>query len=462
MSDNGLRGGPRTERPPPSPENRRRRQFDSDIPSHRQAQRRQSDENRRFNQRRSHPPRRGDRRFDDHAGPGRKPPPPPEREFAEGAGGRLQVFLADRSHSLIVGRNVEPDSIHWLAITVGGHSDDKVAGDGKDISNQIVGYLGYRKTQEITTELDQLFIDKLERNLTYSLVFIIVLAAFIALYVARLLVKPVLRLRKAARAVADGQFDTQIKVSSRDEIGDLCQDFNQLAESLAGNLKARQLWIADISHELRTPVSILRGELEALQDGIRPITRESVNSLHQEIIQLTRLINDLHELSLSDIGALSYQFKRTELMSLIDGVIDSRHNDILESQFKISHLKLSSPIYVNADEQRLAQLFLNLLSNTLVYSSQPGSLKVSYQCDKQNVVILWSDSEPGVTDQQLTQLFDRLYRVDSSRNRNRGGSGLGLAICKNITKAHRGMIKAVHSESGGITFIITLPLDSPG
>ncbi len=356
---------------------------------------------------------------------------------------RAQIFLADEQHKLLIGRRMNKNDIYWIDIK---------------LEEKVIGYLGFLKATEITDELDQLLIKKLKSNLSWSLLLVIFISAMIAMLLARLMIKPILKLRAATKDISAGFFDKKIEINSRDEVGELSADFNRLALTLKNNLTARQQWISDISHELRTPVAILQGELEAMQDGIRDISIESINSLHQEVKRLSLLINDLHELSLSDNGALSYSFEKLDLVELIDKVIALKNDAITKANFSIKHQVTNEKIIINGDQHRLTQLFLNLLNNSLAYSHHGGTLDIRYLILADRVNIFWADSEPGVSDEQLARLFERLYRVESSRNRFHGGSGLGLSIVENIVFAHKGAIKAFHSEYGGVEFKITLPL----
>lgn len=391
--------------------------------------------------------------------PPRRQRPAPQREsrrlsdrrvdaFSKGDPGRPKppaIFVADSSHNLLLGPRERVDRVNWIPIAIDG---------------QVFGYIGYQRTTRITSQLDRLFVDKFTSNSIWIVLIVIFISGIIALFQSRLLVKPIIKLSKATHNISLGKFTERIIVSNDDEIGDLCRDFNSLANSLEQNLKARQQWIADISHELRTPVSILQGELEALQDGVRHYSDDTLDSLYQEVRRLARLISDLHELSMSDIGALSYRFETVNLLEVLEQVFDSKKDEIVQGQFHIVKKINQSELYLNGDEQRLNQLFINLLNNSLAYSDVGGTIVLDLNVDADNLLIGWSDSAPGVEDEQLEKLFERLYRVESSRNRNLGGSGLGLSIVKNIVEAHSGTIEAKASELGGLRFNIRFPLKS--
>jgi len=218
--------------------------------------------------------------------------------------------------------------------------------------------------------------------------------------------------------------------------------------------------IADISHELRTPIAILRGEIEAIIDGIRQADDKSMESLHQEVLQLNRLVDDLYELSLSDLGALNYRKTEVDVCEVIDSVIEH-----FEESFRQKHIQIKSninkhkSILFNADPDRLHQLLSNLLKNSLSYTNPQGLLEIDIQESDSQFTINLKDSAPGVLTEDLPKLFDRLYRAESSRNRATGGAGLGMAIVKNIVEAHQGTVSALSSPLGGLWIKINFPLN---
>lgn len=371
----------------------------------------------------------------------------PERNLRQGKkppmGINPRLLLADENKRLIIGNPARKHGAYWLPVMV---------------NESIVGYLGFTRTLKLTSRLDQLFAKKLQTGLIWITLGLILITALIALPMARLMVKPVITLRQATSDLADGKYETRIAIKNHDEIGELSQDFNHLAETLSKNLNARQQWIADISHELRTPVAILQGEIEALQDGVRDLSSQSINSLHQEIVNLSRLINDLHELSLSDMGALDYKKENINIVDLVNDVIH-HYKEALNQKSLVTRFKRSSDnVTLNGDAQRLTQLFTNLINNSLFYSNADGNIDITINNDDNHITIIWADSAPGVDDKTLPLLFDRLFRVENSRNRNTGGSGLGLAICKNIVEAHHGTIDARHATAGGVAMHIVLPI----
>jgi two-component system sensor histidine kinase BaeS len=276
---------------------------------------------------------------------------------------------------------------------------------------------------------------------------------------ARRLVRPIRALASATHRLAAGQFDIRVPVGSSDELGHLARDFNSLAVTLEKNEQARRQWVADISHELRTPLAVLRGEIEALQDGIRQPTPDSVRSLHGEVLRLSRLVDDLYQLSLSDLGALTYRKENLDVAELLTEALTSYRPELAQKEIRLTlELPRRGTAKVFGDPERLHQLFANVLDNALKYTDAGGALAIRLDVGDGQARLDFQDSAPGVPESKLERLFDRLYRVETSRNRAAGGAGLGLAICRNIVEAHAGRITAQPSPLGGVWIRITLPL----
>ncbi|WP_169748919.1 ATP-binding protein [Gynuella sunshinyii] len=361
-----------------------------------------------------------------------KPMPPPELF--------RRLILTDSNKHILHGQLPDDGSkIIWLPI----RDDD-----------QVMGYLGAIQRNTISDDMDLLFIKQRNAQTIWILLAAGLVSFLFAVPFANRLLKPIENIQKATRTLADGRFDVSLNTDRNDELGHLARDFNRLAKTLSQNLNARQKWVADISHELRTPIALLQAELEAMIDGVRKVDEASLISLNEEIIRLSFLINDLHELSMSDVGALTYNMQRCNMVGVLEANLETVANGIrisLELQSQAAHYE------INGDERRLSQLVRNLVSNTNKYTDCPGTLLVRVSKQEHFVVIDWMDSKPGVPEASLTHIFDRLYRVDSSRNRATGGSGLGLSLVKNIVEAHNGKIMARHSEYGGLWIQIQFP-----
>jgi two-component system sensor histidine kinase BaeS len=324
---------------------------------------------------------------------------------------------------------------------------------------KVVGYLGLLPRTNISNAPQQRFLK--EQKLAFALVagVVVLLASGLSLLLARRLVRPLSELAQATHQLAAGTFSVRVPVTSHDELGQLASDFNSLALALEKSELTRRQWVADISHELRTPLAILRSEIEAIQDGIRQPTGDSIYSLHSEVLRLGRLVDDLFQLSLSDVGALTYRKTELDLTEVLPETMSAYRTEFMSKGIALDmDLSGKSPAVVFGDSERLHQLFSNLLDNALKYTDSGGELQIALQHHDNSVSIDFQDSAPGVSSSELERLFERLYRVESSRNRTTGGAGLGLAICRNIVEAHGGSITAQSSPQGGLWIRVELPL----
>jgi two-component system sensor histidine kinase BaeS len=261
--------------------------------------------------------------------------------------------------------------------------------------------------------------------------------------------------------LSERKFETRVAIASHDELGQLASDFNNMAQALDLYERMRRQWLSDISHELRTPLSILRAEIEAMQDGIREITRDSLESLHAEILYLGKIVNDLHDLSLADSAMLTIKKEPVKPLQSLMSTLKSFETRFKDRDISVQDdLESAQEFILAGDEDRLKQLFSNILENTLSYADCPGVLKIWHHRGSTELTLNFMDSGPGVPEGSLERLFDRLYRVDGSRNREHGGSGLGLAICKSIVDALGGEIKASNAPGEGLWIKIVFPLPS--
>ncbi len=350
------------------------------------------------------------------------------------------LVLTDADKNRIFGRIRKRDRIEWIPLKS---------------NNQTVGYLGFKRTRQLNRQIDKAFEQQQKRSFGYAALGMILLSALLSIPLSSRIVKPLLTVNAAVSEINQGNFDHRITNQRNDEFGDLARNVNNLGFTLEQNLAARQRWIAEISHELRTPLAVLQSEIESMQDGIRETTPESISSLHDEVLRLSRLINDLHQLSLSDIGGLDYQMKPLSLGKAVESFVKSNRVAIDTAHLKLELVTESVAIF--GDHQRINQLLDNLLQNSIRYTNDNGCLNVSVTTEGDDAVIHWEDSAPGVDNTDLQHLFDPLYRTDESRNREQAGSGLGLAIVKKIIDGHHGQIEAENGQLGGLHIIVRIP-----
>ena len=374
---------------------------------------------------------------------GAPPPPPPPDPLAL----RPRLTLIDAEGVNVIGRPERSDSARRLPIVVDG---------------EVAGTLLIEEASEITAAIDLQFAADQGRSTLYISLAILVFAGIVALIISRQMVRPITRLTGGARALTGGSYSHRLTVTRDDEIGDLARDFNTLATTLEENRRMRRQWVADISHDLRTPLTILSGELQALEYGVRTFDEDTLKSLQSEVAHLRKLVADLHELTISDEGGLKIRSDPVDVVAILRDTLESSGNRIEDAGITLQLQIPEDAVLIDGDEQRLAQLFTNLIENTIRYTDAPGLLRIEIADTDEKIVIRFADSAPGVSPEHLPRLFDRLYRADSSRNRETGGSGLGLAICESIVTGHGGEISAAASKSGGIEVTITFNKSASG
>jgi two-component system sensor histidine kinase BaeS len=207
---------------------------------------------------------------------------------------------------------------------------------------------------------------------------------------------------------------------------------------------------------------VLRAEIEAMQDGIRPLNASGLALLHSEVGALTQLVNDLHELALADVGALSYRKQDLDLCALVRHMAQTEQVRLEAAGLAFTFSVPATALTLQADPDRLRQLLRNLFDNAARYTDAPGLITLQLIASGDTAVLLLQDSPPGVPIEQLPRLFDRFFRVEASRGRAGGGSGLGLSICQRIAQAHGGTLRAEPSPLGGLQLTLTLPLLQAG
>ncbi|WP_027329073.1 ATP-binding protein [Marinimicrobium agarilyticum] len=355
------------------------------------------------------------------------------------------ISLYDADKNLLMGVPKADQTISWVPL----------------IQEQAtIGYLGFVKPGIVVREADRRFMAHILRVFGIISVVILVISLGVATFFARRISKPIVDLSEHTQALASGDYSRRIENQSRDEIGRLCRHFNQLAQTLQANEHSRAHWIADISHEMRTPVSVLQAQIEALQDGVRPLDRECLALLHRKVSGLSALVDDLFELTLSDIGALSYQKRELSLTQLVSNCVEHYRDKASAAGLALAATPpAGASISVYGDPKRLEQLVNNLLENSVRYTNAGGRIEVQLEQDANTATLRVRDSAPSVALQDRDKIFERLHRLEASRNRDTGGAGLGLAICKNIVAAHQGQIRAEDSPLGGLTLRVQLPKD---
>lgn len=326
------------------------------------------------------------------------------------------------------------------------------------VDGQVVGHLILMPLRQPDTSTDTRFLQAQLRSILILALVLVVVSSTLAFAFGRRLIAPLAAVRQATSRIARGQFQTRLSNAGGDEIAELAQDVNAMAESLEKNDQQRREMLADMSHELRTPLTVIRGEIEAMQDGVRKTDIHALNSLHQEIQHLTKLVNDMHQLALADSGALSYHPSDLDLCAVVDEIVGRHVERAAQSRLSLHCSHPDRSLLVHLDRDRLAQVMTNLIENSIRYTDPGGRILVTLTRKGALAEIVVEDSAPGVPGEFLHRIFDRLYRADAARSRDKGGSGIGLSLCKAIVLAQRGTIDASASSLGGLKMTILFPL----
>lgn len=329
-----------------------------------------------------------------------------------------------------------------------GHSQMMQGGMGQGMGPMMRGMMG---------RAEQDFLSAINRSLWTAGIIAAAVAFLLGLVITRQIVAPLQQLSRAARRIASGDLSQRVTVTSRDETGELASSFNAMAEALARNEQARRNLVADIAHELRTPLSIIQGNLEAMRDGVVEATPQNLASLHGEALLLHRLVDDLGTLSLADAGQLTLHPQPVDIAQLIQGTVRSLEPQARGKSIALSVSAEADLPAIRVDADRIAQVLRNLLSNALRHTPPNGTIQVNGRAIPEGIQVSVSDTGPGIPPGDLPHIFQRFYRVDRSRARATGGAGIGLAVVKELVEAHGGKVWAESTPGKGSTFYFSLP-----
>jgi signal transduction histidine kinase len=392
-------------------------------------------------------------------GRGRGPGPGPGPGSGLGPGAQRILVLDSAgqivydSYQTLVGESVDPaDQARGVPVTVAGQQVGTVLVTTGDLSGR--------------SDLERRFLAVTNRAVVWAVLLVAAASLIAAALLSRRLVAPLRQLTAAAEAMAEGDLSQRVQVRTRDETGELAQAFNQMAADLESAERQRRQMTADIAHELRNPLSVVRGNLEAMFDGVYPIDAEHLEPIYQETVLLQRLVEDLRLLTLADAGQLELICSDVDVERLLRGVRESAaaiaqdKGVSLRVDVQYDPLQGGEHLVVYADEDRLRQVLGNLMSNALRYTPAGGTVTLGARrisggagADAGGVRLTVSDTGPGIPPQDLPHVFDRFYRGDAARDRASGGSGLGLAIARALVEAHGGTIE-VQSELGKGTVVV--------
>ncbi|MBF7691402.1 sensor histidine kinase efflux regulator BaeS [Acinetobacter sp. FNA3] len=321
------------------------------------------------------------------------------------------------------------------------------------VNGIVIGYLGLKPVLDQDDILSLSFFSTQKRVLLLIYAVTFFASLLLALLLATYFKKPIQKLLQATQELTKGNYQHKVKVGRNDELGDLSNQINRLASILDQHENSRKQWVADTSHELKTPLAVLQAQIEAMQDGIRKATPEHLTSMMSQVSSLKKLTQDLADLAQVEAQQLKCYFAEMDPWKAILQEVNN-----FQSKFEQAHLTVRTQgtgIILMLDHDRFKQVIVNLLSNSVRYTEQYGEIYIhTHQTDTYWSVIV-DDSPLGLTDDQLKRLGERFYRVDDSRTRATGGTGLGLALSAKIIQALGGELSFDHSPLGGLRCTLT-------
>lgn len=322
---------------------------------------------------------------------------------------------------------------------------------------ELLGYIGIRYDNAGVISLEEHFQIAHTNAMQWTMLALLLIVCLVSIFTAKRFAKPIVMMSNAAMDVSKGNLAVRVAVPrGKDELSSLVETFNQLIQSLQSQEDLRKRLTSDIAHELRTPLNTLLAQTEGMIDGIWEATPEHLEATRSEVLRLIWIVSDLDQVIQAEAGALSISRDAVDLSKVVASTIDA-----MNAVFQQKEISLTSSIHpaswIVGDEQRLAQVFSNLLTNSLKHTSKGGEVMVTVINKGGFIELNVTDNGRGISHKDLPFVFERFYRGDRSRNRESGGTGLGLTIVKGIVEAHKGEIQINSDEGKGTTVTVTFP-----
>jgi signal transduction histidine kinase len=358
------------------------------------------------------------------------------------------LVLTNKKGSILINTNPE-DNLN---------SENLQNGIEITVNGQVEGYVyAGSMLHKGLSENEEGFLDRITFIIIGVSFFILIISIIFSTFFSWRITKPLTALTLAAHDIESGNFKRRVPRKGRDELAELTGSFNKMADSLENNDKWRKQIIADSAHELRTPVSLIQGNLEMILDGVYEADKKHLQNIYDETLVLSRLIQELQLLSSAESGSMSLNREDIDLNILIENVLNIFHAGEVKDNIVLNNsVDVKFPLLLG-DYQKLKQVLSNVLANAFRHTPEGGTVTVRGKILEDAAQIIIEDTGPGIREDDLEKIFERFYRTDSSRNRNHGGSGLGLSISREILRLHGGSIMASSLPGKGATFYISIP-----
>lgn len=322
---------------------------------------------------------------------------------------------------------------------------------------EVVGRIDVLPRRRAPTGVDNRFLAIQSQTAAVIGAIILVLCILPAWLIARVATRRLEDIRAATKAVASGDLSVTLNEGGAMEVADTIRNINAMTRALQRLESARRRWLAEVSHELRTPLTALRGEIDAMLDEVRPMSKAALASVNEEALRLNAIIDDLHLLAVADLDGPICRFEAADAHAICRAAVDRFSGPAEARGLRLTLVAAETDLPVDWDTGRIDQVLANLLTNSLRYTDAPGEAQVSLAAEGDRVRIRIEDSAPCPLPEDLPRLFEPLFRGDAHRSRLTGGSGLGLSVCEAIARAHGGTIHAAASALGGLAITLDLP-----
>lgn len=388
----------------------------------------------------------------------RPPPPPSQRQRNQATNSPPRdrtLFISPFSPVDLNGRAIYKEQQvdeNWPRIALKG-------ADG------IVGYIAIKPFSRINSKAEQIFLERQHRYFFIITAIALLVSILVAWPLVFILLGPLKKLANTVNSIANRDYTANANITSNDELGYLSNNINLLTEKLGRHDKIQTEWLAQISHDLRTPITIILAEIEAIKDGVYPLDKNTIGSIETEIKRLDKQISDLHELSILKCGEVPIKKHSTDIAALVRSL--AQETQTLRRQKSLDFLLFSDGIQIDVthdtssvlwslDRDKIYHVLTNLMQNSIRYSDDPGHIRCRINAGK-TLTLIWEDTKPGVNEGDLTKIFEPLFQCANNSNINIGSSGIGLSIVAAIVKLHGGTVTAENIPDEGLRIIMEIP-----